>query len=66
MIPLLVRVAESGIPSEAVTDAQYKLRFNEDFHHLDEWGLWRDWQSWTLRKQQLSRELTAYQAANLD
>jgi hypothetical protein len=66
MIPLLVRVAGSGLEAEAVTDAQNNLRLYEDLRYLDEWGLWRDWQSWTLRKQQLSRELTAFQTANLD
>ncbi len=55
MIPLAVRVAESGLDVEAMVDARILLKKNGDLRwNLDE-GM-SDWQEWTWRKDQL-REL---------
>lgn len=65
VIPLLVRVAESGLEVEAVSDAQNELRFGDELKHYDGWWPLIDWQSWTLRRAQLASFLDAYHEENL-
>ncbi|MBC2594358.1 DUF4173 domain-containing protein [Ruficoccus amylovorans] len=66
MIPLLIRVAESGLEVEAVSDAQNELRFGDEFKSYDAWWLLADWQSWTLHRAQLASLLEAYREENLN